>query len=100
MKRPAPSQNAIDCAQVILQRDAVGQSKYGTSMDRTDLLPGQWLQHLAEEQADALQYGLRLKRKLAEIVREAYRRGHADCGKWGGAWAEDRVEFVVKDLLG
>lgn len=98
MKRPGPSQNAIDCAQTILQRDAVGQSKYGTSMDRTDLLPGQWLQHLAEEQADALQYGLRLKRKLVEIVRQAYSAGRVD-GR-SGVGPVEGSDRIVKELLG
>lgn len=95
-----PSQTAIDVCQTILQREQVGLRKYGTTVDRTDLKPGQWLQHLAEEQADALMYAERLRRAMAGIVREAYRRGHADRGQGRGVWAEDRVETVVKELLG
>jgi hypothetical protein len=74
------SRNARECAQMILSRDAVGQEKYGTSMDRGDLRPLQWLQHLMEEQADALQYAMRLRGQLADIVRAAYMAGHRDGG--------------------
>lgn len=91
------SRNARDCAQLILSRDAVGQAKYGTSMDRDDLKPGQWLQHLMEEQADALQYAMRLRNQLAYIVRCAYLAGHRDGGV--GYCAETGACRVVAELI-
>jgi hypothetical protein len=49
---------------LIRSRGAVGRKKYGTSMDREDLTPAQWCQHLQEELADALQYVERVKQHL------------------------------------
>lgn len=37
-------------------RAAKGEAKYGTSMDRNDLTPMQWIQHLQEELMDAVVY--------------------------------------------
>jgi len=41
-------------------RSAIGFTKYGTTMDRTDLTRKQWLQHLYEELLDAAQYTKKL----------------------------------------
>jgi hypothetical protein len=49
---------------LIRSRGKVGRKKYGTSMDRQDLTPAQWCQHLQEELADALQYVERVKQHL------------------------------------
>ena len=37
-------------------RAAMGEAKYGTTMDRNDLTPMQWIQHLQEELMDAVVY--------------------------------------------
>jgi len=37
-------------------RAAMGKAKYGTTMDRNDLTPMQWIQHLQEELMDAVVY--------------------------------------------
>jgi len=37
-------------------RAAKGEAKYGTTMDRNDLTPMQWIQHLQEELMDAVVY--------------------------------------------
>jgi hypothetical protein len=46
---------------MIRERGNVGREKYGTSMDRRDLHPDEWLQHHQEELCDALQYAERIK---------------------------------------
>ena len=40
----------------IRSRAAVGKSKYGTTMERTDLTNAEWLKHLQEELMDAAVY--------------------------------------------
>jgi hypothetical protein len=39
-----------------LQRSYEGQQKYGTTLDRNDLLMRDWMQHLQEELMDASLY--------------------------------------------
>lgn len=46
------------------KRSNVGIEKYGVTMDREDLSPLQWLQHLQEELMDATLYVEKLKQKL------------------------------------
>ena len=47
------------------ERSRAGQLKYGTTLDRTDLTPQQWAQHMQEELMDAILYLERLKREMA-----------------------------------
>jgi len=47
-----------------LQRSEVGQKKYGTTLDRTDLKPLDWIQHTQEELMDAILYLERLKKEV------------------------------------
>lgn len=49
------------------QRSAVGIKKYGVTLDRTDLLPSEWVQHAREELMDMLLYLTRLKKELVKI---------------------------------
>lgn len=46
------------------ERSRVGIEKYGKTMEREDLTPLQWLQHLQEELMDATLYIETLKNKL------------------------------------
>jgi len=46
------------------ERSRAGQLKYGTTLDRTDLTPVQWAQHMQEELMDAILYLERLKREI------------------------------------
>ena len=46
------------------ERSRAGQLKYGTTLDRTDLTPLQWAQHMQEELMDAILYLERLKREI------------------------------------
>ena len=63
---PTPSDITVQ----LLTRDAHGQRKYGTSLDRTDLTLGDWLQHQAEELMDGAGYALAAKRTLQEVTRQ------------------------------
>jgi hypothetical protein len=47
------------------ERSRAGQMKYGTTLDRTDLSPQQWAQHMQEELMDAILYLERLKREMS-----------------------------------
>jgi hypothetical protein len=46
------------------QRSAVGISKYGTTLDRSDLTPSEWIQHAQEELMDGILYLEKLKTYL------------------------------------
>ena len=48
-----------------LQRSAVGGTKYGVTLDRTDLGAGDWIQHAQEELMDGILYLEKLKQTLA-----------------------------------
>ena len=47
-----------------LERSKVGQAKYGTNLDRTDLSVLEWIQHAQEEHMDAILYLEKLKQTL------------------------------------
>lgn len=47
----------------LIQRDAMGKKKYGTSMDRGDLSTEEWAQHAVEEALDLAGY-------LTALIRE------------------------------
>ena len=46
------------------ERSELGQKKYGTTLDRTDLKPLDWIQHAQEELMDGILYLERLKKEL------------------------------------
>ena len=52
-----------EVTQQLIARDAAGRQKYGTTLDRTDLTTGDWLQHMAEELLDGAGYALAAKRE-------------------------------------
>ena len=47
------------------QRSKVGQEKYGTTLDRTDLKTLDWIVHTQEELMDAILYLEKMKKVLA-----------------------------------
>jgi hypothetical protein len=51
------------------QRSKEGIKKYGVTMDRKDLSPLEWLNHLQEELMDATLYIERLKKELEHFDR-------------------------------
>lgn len=53
----------------LIERDARGKAKYGTSLDRTDLTLPAWLQHQAEELMDGAGYALAAKREAESLLR-------------------------------
>lgn len=46
------------------QRSEFGQKKYGTTLDRTDLKPLDWIQHAQEELMDGILYLEKLKQVI------------------------------------
>lgn len=52
---------------LLLKRSETGIRKYGTTLDRNDLDPSEWCQHLLEELLDAAGYVLRLKKDLEKV---------------------------------
>ena len=46
------------------ERSELGQKKYGTTLDRTDLKPLDWIQHAQEELMDGILYLEKLKKEL------------------------------------
>ena len=48
-----------------LQRSAVGVTKYGVTLDRTDLGTADWIQHAQEELMDGILYLEKLKQTMA-----------------------------------
>ena len=93
--------------EMLVEQDRARKEKYGVSMDRTDLKPGQWLQHSIEEHADALQYQIKLKMELRVMVATAFSAGRTSAMRANGmteeqedaAWESD-LEKLLKDLLG
>ena len=55
--------------QSFILRSNLGFKKYGQTMDRTDLTPQEWANHMQEELMDAILYLERLKRDLASPPR-------------------------------
>ena len=47
-----------------IKRSEIGKSKYGTTLDRTDLSVLEWIQHAQEEHMDAILYLEKLKPEL------------------------------------
>ena len=50
------------------ERSELGQKKYGTTLDRTDLGPHDWIQHAQEELMDGILYLERLKKELKPVT--------------------------------
>ena len=63
MEKPATKPDSIVAAvvQKFLQRSELGQKKYGTTLDREDLKPLDWIQHAQEELMDGILYLEKLK---------------------------------------
>ena len=58
-----------------LQRSELGQKKYGTTLDRTDLKTLDWVQHVQEELMDAILYLERLKKEVSHPSRDTQSQG-------------------------
>ena len=49
-----------------LERSELGQKKYGTTLDRTDLKTLDWINHAQEELMDGILYLEKLKKSFSE----------------------------------
>ena len=54
-----------------LERSAVGQKKYGVTLERTDLKMLDWITHTQEELMDAILYLERLKHEVGSSSSKA-----------------------------
>jgi len=52
-----------------LERSAVGQAKYGTTLDRTDLGLSDWITHAQEELMDGILYLEKLKQTTTNTTK-------------------------------
>lgn len=66
--------NIAECSEVtktlirqLIARDAHGKEKYGVTLDRKDLTPQQWLQHMTEELLDGAGYAQAVLRELPDV---------------------------------
>jgi hypothetical protein len=53
MNQPVQDTVVESIVEQFRQRSRVGQAKYGTTLDRTDLKPLEWIQHAQEELMEA-----------------------------------------------
>lgn len=60
-----PSITVQAAQQLLAEREAVGLAKRGTTVDRTDLQAGDWLQHAIENACDLLLYLIRLQQTMS-----------------------------------
>jgi len=65
-KDPPDQQDTIvqSVIKKFLDRSALGNKKYGTTLDRTDLKALDWIQHAQEELMDGILYLERLKKEM------------------------------------
>lgn len=77
---------------MLRERDARGLQKYGTTLDRSDLTPEQWIDHAIEEALDFAGYLMALKRELPlrnVVTLDEYRPhwiGPCICDNCGRKW--------------
>jgi hypothetical protein len=65
------------------ERSRVGIEKYGTTLDRKDLTPLDWVNHLQEELMDGILYAQRLRREISS----------------SSSHSQDMIMIEKKDLL-
>jgi hypothetical protein len=75
----APLKDTVVAAviQQFIERSEVGQQKYGTTLDRIDLKPLDWVQHAQEELMDGILYLEKLKRiiKASRLLEDTLSEG-------------------------
>ena len=65
----------LSVVEKFLQRSEFGQKKYGTTLDRTDLKPLDWIQHAQEELMDGILYLEKLKKEMSQGQSEGQSEG-------------------------
>lgn len=68
-----PSNTTQRLIEMLIERDAAGQAKYGQTLDRADLLAEDWAQHAIEESLDRAGYLVRVAQTAAELRAENVR---------------------------
>ncbi len=83
----------------IVERDLHGRKKYGVTLDRDDLTPNQWLQHMAEELMDGAGYALAAKREFVTMLDTIIDKAHTTVsGGVSSAEFHRGVEAVIGTL--
>lgn len=82
---------------MLRSRATHGKLKYGTTMDRADLTPDAWAQHLLEELLDAANYVQALRRDMSKL------RADEDVPLWrdqiiSAREARDKADEAVREL--
>lgn len=83
-----------------VEREQAGKKKYGTTVDRTDLTPEEWVKHHEEELMDAILYNRRQFHELLAIKRaseELIKR--LDALMRRDYESTDQTKLVVKEAL-
>jgi len=75
MDQPVQDSIVESIVALFRQRSRVGQAKYGTTLDRTDLKPLDWIQHAQEELMDGILYLEKLKKELSRDAPNAEKEG-------------------------
>lgn len=87
-----PSETVQAAQRLLAERERFGLAKYGTTVDRTDLGAGDWLQHAIEEASDLLLYLIRLRQTMTPTPAEAHEDAEraAYLARWKDApeWAQ------------
>lgn len=91
-----------DIMKFIRERQAVGEQKYGKTIERDDLKPSAWAQHALEEMADGIQYAARC---VETITRLEYAAGMAlseftaQIAKLPDGQEKDRIVGIARKLV-
>lgn len=94
----------FDVIKEIAERAEAGLNKYGTTMDRTDLISSDWVQHAYEEALDMAIYLKRLKKDMLAMEEElrAFKTQSDIKELWKEIEVEDkkRLHFLHKKITG
>ena len=97
-----PSDGLKAAIDFLSNREKVGYQKYGTTVDREDYKPIEWLEHLREELGDALMYSTTLKLRLDQRMREIEEKRKNelinDHKYFEERWKEELSEYVLKNI--
>lgn len=85
--------------QELQERDAHGERKYGTTLDRTDLTVCDWIQHAKEEALDKAGYLEALKRKM-EDTDQVLLMLQIELGKHGASKQAARLLIAARKNIG
>lgn len=94
-----PSDNTQALIDRILQRESLGLKKYGVTLDRTDLMANEWIQHAQDEALDLSAYLEGLKR-LATAQQAELVRLREDAAKWRALASCARMRVIGSAGIG